>query len=137
MSGKKHVWAIMHRGVIVSRPDAPLQEVVRVMADAGVHAVAVAESSDAPLLGTISHMDVIKYWGQDLSAYVARDVMTPAAVSVSPDDTIEDAIKVMLEHRIHRVFVVKEGRPVGVLSTTDIVREMRGSRWTWYMSVEP
>ncbi|NPA90022.1 MAG: CBS domain-containing protein [Chloroflexi bacterium] len=136
MARKKHVWAIMHKGVIVAHPDTPLDEVVRVMADTGVHGLAVAEEEDAPLLGTISHMDVIKYWNEDLSRYKARDVMTPEVISVSPDDLIEDAIRIMLEHHIHRVFVVQDGRAVGVLSTTDIIREMRGSRWTWYMSVD-
>ncbi len=136
MGGKKHVWSIMHKGVIVAHPDTPLDEVVRVMADTGVHGLAVAEEENGPLLGTISHMDVIKYWNKDLGQYTARDVMTPKVISVSPDDLIEDAIKVMLEHRIHRVFVVQDERAVGVLSTTDIIREMRGSRWTWYMSVD-
>ncbi len=136
MARKEHVWAIMHKGVITCHPDTPLDEVVRVMADTGVHGMAVAERDGGPLLGTISHMDIIKYWGEDLEKYTARDVMTPKVISVSPDDRIEDAIKVMLENHIHRVFVVKDGRAVGVVSTTDIIREMRGSKWTWYMSVE-
>jgi predicted transcriptional regulator len=48
-----------------------------------------------------------------------------------------DAIDVMVKKRIHRLVVTQpEGdklMPVGVLSTTDIVREMRGSKWTWYV----
>ncbi len=136
MARKEHVWAVMHKGVIMCHPDTPLDEVVRVMADTGVHGLAVAEDENGPLLGTISHMDVIPYWDEDLRKYKARDVMTPKVISVSPDDTIADAIKVMVENKIHRVFVVKDGRAVGVLSTTDIIREMRGSRWTWYMSVD-
>ncbi len=136
MAKKTHVWSIMHKGVITCHPDTPLDEVVRVMADTGVHGMAVAEHEEGQLLGTISHMDVIKFWNEDLEKYTAKDVMTPKVISVSPDDLIEDAIKIMLEHHIHRVFVVKDGRAVGVLSTTDIIREMRGSKWTWYMSVD-
>ena len=43
----------------------------------------------------------------------------------------------MVKNWIHRLVVSEpEGDkllPVGVLSTTDIVREMRGSKWTWYL----
>jgi hypothetical protein len=26
-----------------------------------------------------------------------------------------------------------DNAPLGILSTTDIVREMRGTRWVWYL----
>ncbi len=136
MPGKTHVWSIMHKGVIVAHPDTPLDEVVRVLADTGVHGLAVAEEENGPLLGVISHLEIIRYWGKDLSQYTAKDVMRAEVISVSPDDLIDDVVKIMLEHKIRRVFVVKDNRAVGVLSTTDIIREMRGSRWTWYMSVD-
>jgi len=126
----------MHKGVIVAHPDTPLDEVVRVLADTGVHGLAVAEEENGPLLGVISHLEIIRYWGKDLSQYTAKDVMRAEVISVSPDDLIDDVVKIMLEHKIRRVFVVKDNRAVGVLSTTDIIREMRGSRWTWYMSVD-
>jgi predicted transcriptional regulator len=43
----------------------------------------------------------------------------------------------MLEKDVHRLLVSemtpKGKRPVGVISTTDIIKDMRGPRWTWYM----
>jgi len=50
---------------------------------------------------------------------------------------VKEAAKIMLENRIHRVIVTVESEkgsePVGVLSTTDIIRDMRGPKWVWYM----
>ena len=72
----------------------------------------------------------------------AADIMTRSVVTVSLDSTVIEAMKLMVEKHIHRVVVTEAGPngihvPVGVLSTTDIVREMRGSRWMWYFSPNP
>ena len=47
---------------------------------------------------------------------------------------MEEAAEKLLEGNVHRLLVVSEaGRPLGILSTTDIIREMRGTRWVWYL----
>jgi len=47
-------------------------------------------------------------------------------------------VDLMLEHGVDRVLVVEvEGTrriPVGVLSTTDLVKDMRGTRWIWHVT---
>jgi len=125
---------IYHKGVIFCKPDTPLQEVIRVMADAEVHAIMVAEHEGELPVGVVSHTDAIAYYGQDLTAIQARDVMTRDVISISEDAAVEEAAKKLLESHIHRLLVVsKEGRPLGILSTTDIIREMRTTRWMWYL----
>ena len=134
MDRERLVRDIYHKGVILCRPDTPLQEMVRVMADTEIHAVMVAEDEGEPPVGVVSHTDAIAYYGQDLTVIQARDVMTPHVVSISEDATVEEAAKKLLESKIHRLLVVGEdGKPLGILSTTDIIREMRGSRWVWYL----
>jgi len=61
-------------------------------------------------------------------------VMTPDVISISEDVTVGEAAKRLLDSHIHRLLVVnQDGRPLGILSTTDIIREMRGTRWVWYL----
>jgi CBS domain-containing protein len=125
---------IYHKGVILCKPDTPLQEVVRVMADTEVHAVMVAEREGEPPVGVVSHTDAIAHYGENLTTIQARDVMTASVVSISEAATVEEAAKKLLESNIHRLLVVGEDNaPLGILSTTDIVREMRGTRWVWYL----
>ena len=134
MDRERLVRDIYHKGVILCKPDTPLQEMVRVMADTEIHAVMVAEDEGEPPVGVVSHTDAIAYYGQDLTVIQARDVMTPHVVSISEDATVEEAAKKLLGSKIHRLLVVGEdGKPLGILSTTDIIREMRGSRWVWYL----
>jgi CBS domain-containing protein len=125
---------IYHKGVILCKPDTPLQEVVRVMADTEIHAVIVTEREEGPPVGVVSHTDAIARYGEDLTVIQARDVMTPRVISVSEDVTLEEASRKLLESNIHRLLVVgTDGQPLGILSTTDFIREMRGTRWVWYL----
>jgi CBS domain-containing protein len=133
-TGEKYVRDIMHRGVITCKPDTLLKEVVRILADTGVHALIVAQSG-TEVEGVISHMDIIRLFGQNLLEHKAKDIMTPLIYDVSPDATVQEAIELLLKHRVHRLLVTESGAKgkvaVGVISTTDVIREMRGQTWYW------
>jgi predicted transcriptional regulator len=135
MSTERLVRDVYHKGVIFCRPDTPLQEVIRVMADTEIHAIMVAENEGDPPLGVVSHTDAIaRYDEQDLGAIHARDVMTRDVISISDKATVSEASRKLVESHIHRLLVVDDqNRPLGILSTTDIIREMRGTRWVWYL----
>ena len=56
-------------------------------------------------------------------AETARDVMTPNPLSISQDATVREAATFLIEANIGAAPVINEaGRPVGVLSRSDIVR---------------
>jgi predicted transcriptional regulator len=134
MEDDRTVRDIYHKGVIFCKPETPLQEVVRVMADTEIHAIMVAEHEGSPPLGVISHMDIIAHYSEDLTAIEARDVMTSEVISVPENATVKEAARKLLQSNIHRLLVVDtQNMPLGILSTTDIMREMRGARWVWYL----
>ena len=133
---EKLVKHVMHSGVSGCKPDTPLADVVRILSDTDIHALVVT-GEKGEVVGIISHMDVLPLYGEDLSQRTAQEVMTQQVISVSPETSVAEAVKVMVNKRIHRLVVTESSdgllQPVGVLSTTDIVREMRGSKWTWYV----
>jgi CBS domain-containing protein len=53
-----------------------------------------------------------------LGEICSRDVTT-----LSPDDPISDAVKLMSERALRRLPVVKDGRPVGIVSLGDLAIE--------------
>jgi CBS domain-containing protein len=53
------------------------------------------------------------------------EILTPYPFWVSPQADLREVIDLMLEHHIHRVPVLDEGRLVGVLSTMDLLRVFR------------
>ncbi len=56
-----------------------------------------------------------------LGRELTMDWMTPEVVSVGPDATLTEVCGVMAKESIHRVFVLKDKRIQGVVSTLDIV----------------
>ena len=52
------------------------------------------------------------------------DWMTPRVISVKPDASLAEICSLFDKERIHRVFVVENGRAVGVISTFDIVKRL-------------
>jgi predicted transcriptional regulator len=133
---EKLVKHIMHNGVISCKSDTPVSDVVRILSDTDIHALVITGEA-GEVVGIVSHMDIIPHHTKDLAQLTAAEIMTSKVISVAPESAVRDAIDVMVSKRIHRLVVTQpEGdklMPVGVLSTTDIVREMRGSKWTWYV----
>ena len=50
-----------------------------------------------------------------------RDVMTPNPRTVSPEDSIQNAARIMRDEDTGAIPVVENGRPVGVVTDRDIV----------------
>jgi CBS domain-containing protein len=50
--------------------------------------------------------------------------MTRHIVAVAPDTSLRDAVRRMLEDRIHRVLVVEGGHLLGIVSTIDVLRAL-------------
>jgi CBS domain-containing protein len=64
------------------------------------------------------------YSPEVLGRELVGDWMTNEVVSVSPEASLAEVCRVMVERKIHRVFVAERGRLQGVLSTFDVVRHL-------------
>jgi CBS domain-containing protein len=54
---------------------------------------------------------------------IVADVMTRNVISIAPEATVEDAVRLMLEHRISGLFVVDPGGDlIGVVTEGDLLR---------------
>ncbi len=75
----------------------------------------------------ISFVEIIKE-REALAAFkevenrLAQDIMTKEIHSVGPDDSVERAIRLMVQHKIHRIPVVQDGRLVGIVTRGDVLR---------------
>jgi predicted transcriptional regulator len=140
MESDRLVGNVMHKGVIGCKPSTHLEEVIRVMADTNIQ-VLVVTGPDDEALGTISQLDVIPFFGRELKGIKARDVMRTKVIAIAPEMTLDDAIQIMVGRSISHLIVSERGdvglRALGILSTAQVIREMRGSRWMWYFSPEP
>ncbi|HXO43099.1 MAG TPA: CBS domain-containing protein [Thermoanaerobaculia bacterium] len=52
---------------------------------------------------------------------LVRDIMTPAIESVPEDATVSEVASRMLDSHVHRLLVTRDGRPVGIITTSDLL----------------
>ena len=60
------------------------------------------------------------------SEKTVRDAMTRQVLCVSPDQPLAEVASIMMNKDVDRVPVVREGRIVGLLTRSDIVRKLIG-----------
>jgi CBS domain-containing protein len=123
---------LMHSGVLTCQRDTPIQDVARQMSEQDVSALVVVDSK-GNMAGLISRTDLVnarlyeQYW-KHWRGLTAGHIMVTDVVSVHIEDSLQRAGKLMMERKIHRVVVVEDqdggAKPIGVLSITDLVRDM-------------
>lgn len=55
---------------------------------------------------------------------IAADIMTKPVVTVSPDTPVTEIARLLVEKRISAVPVVEAGRPIGIVSEGDLLRQI-------------
>ena len=58
--------------------------------------------------------------GRDPNSLTVHDIATHELVTISPDQAVEEALRLMAEHQLDRILVVEGGRLVGIISEADI-----------------
>ncbi len=124
----KLVRDVMHRGVISCWADESVPDVARRLREYAISAIFVLDESGRAE-GVISQTDMaLAYVRGDWKRRTADEIMTPGVVTISGDIPLDVATQIMLDKHIHRLLIVQGGRtpnrPVGVLSLSDVVREM-------------
>lgn len=59
---------------------------------------------------------------EDIHMKPVRDIMKKKIYSISPDSTLEDASNMMVKYRVNRLPVIENGKLVGILVRSDIIR---------------
>jgi CBS domain-containing protein len=125
------VATLMHAGVIACNPDASLHTVARAMESHGVHCVLVAGLTDADegerfVWAVLTDAELVAAAASAGVVKTAAEVARTEAPTIEPAAPLEDAARTMAEHRVTHLIVVEpeSERPVGVLSSSDIVRSL-------------
>ena len=109
--------------IFAVRPDAPVLDAVRQMAERHVGALLVMEAGQ--LVGIVSERDYARkvvLQGRSSSDTPVRDIMTAQLVTVRPTATTEHCMQVVTERRIRHLPVVDGDVVMGVVSIGDLVK---------------
>lgn len=131
---KVRIREVMTRSVITISGDTPLKEAAVVMGRNRISGLPVMDGDE--LVGIITESDFVSRLAEDggglLDALLGRkqteiggsvaEAMTRQPLTITPDESVSAAARIMSEHRVKRLPVVDgSGRLVGIVSRADLM----------------
>ena len=120
-----HIRTLMHAQVVAVGPNAALVDVAREIAAHGIGAVPVVDEEQR-LLGLVSTSDLVGMLqhGEGLEGKTARDAMSVEPPAIDEFATVEEAVEVLRNALIRHLPVTREGRLVGLVTASDLIRHL-------------
>jgi len=106
-------------------PDDSVLQAMSLMADKDIGALVV--TVDETVVGIVSERDYARkvvLQGKSSRDTPVRDIMSSPVVSVSPNHTVDDCMRIVTAKRIRHLPVVQGEKVVGVVSIGDLVRKV-------------
>ena len=146
---------LMNSDVVTVAPDTPIRDVARTLLGHRISAVPVVDETGT-LIGMVSEGDLVgrkrteretksEWWllrlaeGETLNTEfmqhlqepiaVAREVMTSPVLTVGEETRADEIAAIMAEHRVKRLPVVRDGKIVGIVRRTDLLRSLGGGEF--------
>jgi CBS domain-containing protein len=119
---------IMTSAVVTLNGSKTVAEAAATMADKEVGSVIVTKNGRP--YGIITQSDIVRWVGlrQKLLDSELEGVATIPLITVGPKTSVEEASKIMIQYRIHKLPVVDGGKLVGIITVTDLAGFLSPSR---------
>ena len=119
----KFVGDLMHKGdrLPLTPGDMPMAEAIVVMTEKAFGCLGVVDENGR-LAGIITDGDLRRHMGDGLLSRRTGEIMTGAPKKVSPELLASAALEVINSSSITALFVVEDGRPVGIIHIHDLLR---------------
>lgn len=117
------VSALMHAGneLPLVKLDTPMQQVLLTMTAKRFGCAGVVDAQGV-MHGMVTDGDLRRHMGERLMQQSAEQVMTKHPVTITPQQLAAEALGIMNSKSITCLFVVEEGKPVGILHIHDCLR---------------
>jgi len=119
----KHVGDFMHTGarLPLTGADTPMSEALVLMTEKSFGCLGVVDG-EGRLVGILTDGDLRRNMGRGLLEARVSEVMTRAPKTISRDELASAALNILNTAKITALFVVEEGRPVGIVHIHDLLR---------------
>jgi CBS domain-containing protein len=104
-------------------PEDVVLKALNLMAEKDIGALVVLEQDK--LKGIVSERDFVRSIAESERCLIEAPVskyMTKVVINVEPDQSTDECMRIMTDHRIRHLPVVDNGRVIGVISIGDVVK---------------
>jgi CBS domain-containing protein len=116
LKGKGHeVWSVTPEDVVL--------KALNLMAEKDIGALVVLDQDK--LKGIVSERDFVRSIAESERCLIDAPVskyMTKVVITVEPDQSTDNCMRIMTDHRIRHLPVVENGHVIGVISIGDVVK---------------
>lgn len=136
--------SVMKKKVITVRENLLARELAQLFEDKHISGAPVVDRQGA-LVGVVSKSDLVRHEVEGADVYAdseqplpkgfhvenpdrttVADIMTPAVITASEDAPAAELARLMRKRRIHRVFITREKRLKGIVTTLDLLKLLEG-----------
>ena len=106
-------------------PEACVYDAIEIMAEKYIGALLVVDQGG--LIGVVSERDYARkiiLQGKSSKQTLVKEIMTSPAIAVTPDQTVEECMRIMTEKHLRHLPVVEREQILGVVSIGDLVKSM-------------
>lgn len=113
------------RKCLTVSPDAPIERVISTLTSNSIGALVVQTEQDI-VVGIISERDVIHSLAErkSLDGLVVDDIMTRKVVSIEPNSSSIEIMKIMTEKKLRHLPIISENNLIGIVSIGDVVQHL-------------
>jgi CBS domain-containing protein len=115
---------VMSKDLVTATKEDNLAACARKMINRQVSSLLIVDATmhnEWSLVGIITKTDIVKARSMRSKKFIVADLMTKNPYTVSPDDVLHEAMLLMVNRNISRVIVVKNGKPVGIVTMRDLL----------------
>ena len=136
------IFKILSRDCITVQHEQTLRDVAKILTENSIGAVPVLNGFGT-LVGILSERDLAQSLPQDidLDSHIASDLMTTDPILTTAEVTSSDLMKLMTDHKIRHIPIVKEDQLLRIASIGDVVKHLleklereTGQLWTFINS---
>lgn len=109
-----HIWTVT--------PETTVFDAIELMAEKNVGALLVLDKGQ--LVGMISERDYtrkVALKGKASKQTLVGEIMFSPVISVTPEDTVEECLRIMTENRVRHLAVLDGAALIGIVSIGDLV----------------
>ena len=112
---------IMTREAVSITPKYSIRESVDLMLEKGIGSLPIVDKEDK-LVGIVTERDFALALAGSLTNETVGDIMIKDVITTTPGTPIESCSKIMVRNNLRRIPVVEEGKLIGIVTSTDILR---------------